>query len=146
MLPKSEKGMPVPDGATEFDADYHHGERMQPFNHAGCKVVGGKALDKAVKAKFLHVVELPAFEKPGSIWETGGDLSWENNPFKKRCGDTWEAEPRKTMRSGKLAWINDLAAHTVAEGNRLYKGTKWGKSWVIYHDALSAWWDPGAQA
>jgi hypothetical protein len=52
---------------------------------------------------------------------------------------------RKTMRSAKKVWVNDLVAHTVSEGNRLYKGTKWENSWVIYHDALSAWWDPAAQ-
>ena len=146
MLPKSEKGTPVPEGSTKEDADFYHGEQMQPFNHAGCKVVGGKAWGKAVKSKFLHIVELPTFGKPGSQWETGGDLTWENNPFKKRYPDTWEAELRKTMRSAKVVWINDLVAHTVAEGNRLYKGTKWENTWVMYHDALSAWWDPGAQA
>ena len=50
------------------------------------------------------------------------------------------------MRSSKVVWVNDLVAHTIAEGNRLYAGTRWANSWVVYHDALSAWWDPGAQA
>jgi hypothetical protein len=36
-------------------------------------------------------------------------------------------------------------ARTVAEGNRLYKDTPWEKTWVIYHDALSQWWDPASQ-
>jgi hypothetical protein len=75
MLPKSEKGTPVPEGSTKEDADFYHGEQMQPFNHAGCKVVGGKAWGKAVKSKFLYVVELPTFGKPGSTRETGGDLT-----------------------------------------------------------------------
>ena len=33
----------------------------------------------------------------------------------------------------------------MAEGNHLFKDTDQRKSWVIYHDALSAWWDPHAQ-
>ena len=39
----------------------------------------------------------------------------------------------KTMRSEKAVWINDLAAHTVVEGNRLCKGTKWENTRVMCH-------------
>jgi hypothetical protein len=118
---------------------------MQPFNYTGCLVVGGKSWGEKCKAKFLHVVELPTFGEPGSVWATGGDVTWGNNPFKCRYGDTWEVELRKTMRSSKVVWVNDLIAHTVSEGNRMYKGTPWENTWVMYHDALSQWWDPAAQ-
>jgi hypothetical protein len=146
MLPKYETDQQPPVGATEDDPSYYQGQRMKPFNYTGCKVVGGAAWARNVKSKFLHITELATFGKPGTIWATGGDTSWENNPFKRRYGDSWEVELRKTMRSAKVVWINDLVAHTVSEGNRIYKGTTWEKPWVIYHDALSAWWDPGAQA
>ena len=146
MLPKSERGLPVPDGVGPEDPEYYTGDRMQPFNYTGCMVVGGAAWGAACKAKFLHITETATFGQPGSVWKNGGDTTWENNPFLNRYGDTWEAELRKTMRSAKKIWVNDLIAHTVSEGNRLYKGTPWENSWVMYHDALSAWWDPGAQA
>jgi hypothetical protein len=64
---------------------------MQPFNCTGCLVVGGKSWGEKCKAKFLRIVELPAFGKPGSVWATEGDVTWESNPFKCRCGGTWEA-------------------------------------------------------
>ena len=141
MLPK-DKSL---ENSNPSDIDFYEGKRMQPYDYTGCRVVGGKAWGKACKAKFLHICELPTFGKNG-IWINGGATSWKNNPFKCRYGNTWEAELRKSMRSSKVVWVNDLVAHTIAEGNRLYAGTRWANSWVVYHDALSVWWDPGAQA
>jgi hypothetical protein len=46
---------------------------------------------------------------------------------------------------GKVVWVNDLIAHTVSEGNHMYKGTPWENTRVMHHDALSQWWDPAAQ-
>jgi len=50
------------------------------------------------------------------------------------------------MRSRKIVWVNDLVLHVYLEGERIYKNTNQRNSWVIQHDALSAWWDPNAQA
>ena len=68
-----------------------------------------------------------------------------DNPYRNKYGPTWEEELRKTMRSRKVVWVNDEIIHLVAEGNRIYKGTDQANSWVVYHDALSQWWDPMAQ-
>ena len=141
MLPKDTP----PEGSCDCDVGYYDGHKMNPFEYTGCRIVGGKAWGKACKAKFLHITELPTFGKSG-IWVNGGDTTWENNPFKKRFGNNWEKELRATMKASKVIWINDLVAHTVAEGNRIYRGSPWEDSWCIYHDALSSWWDPGAQA
>ena len=140
MLPKEQRDLQVSPDVTDKDAAFYTADRMRPFNYTGCKVVGGKAWNTECKSKFLYITELPTFGKSG-VWKTGGDTTWENNPFKNRYPDTWEKELRKTMRSSKIVWANDLVAHTVAEGNRIYKGTKWADTWVMYHDALSQWWD-----
>jgi hypothetical protein len=50
------------------------------------------------------------------------------------------------MRSSKVVWVNDLIMHVLKEGTRLFEGTGRENDWVVYHDALSAWWDPHAQA
>ena len=49
------------------------------------------------------------------------------------------------MRTAKIVWVNDLVAWSVAEGNRMFKGSVHENDWVIYHDALSEWWDTAAQ-
>ena len=40
----------------------------------------------------------------------------------------------------------DWADHVVSEGNRLFADTPFAESWVIYHDALTQWWEPDTQA
>ena len=42
--------------------------------------------------------------------------------------------------------VLDWADHLVSEGNRLFKDTPFAKTWIIYHDALTQWWEPGTQA
>jgi len=42
--------------------------------------------------------------------------------------------------------VIDWADHAVTEGNRLFAGTPFASTWVIYHDALTQWWEPGTQA
>ena len=45
--------------------------------------------------------------------------------------------------------IKTLIDWAIDEGNRLFAGTPHANTWVIYHDALSQWWEKdegGAQA
>ena len=35
--------------------------------------------------------------------------------------------------------------HIIAEGNRVYKGTKREDTWLIYHDHLKIWWEKESQ-
>lgn len=39
--------------------------------------------------------------------------------------------------------VKDLIDHAIDEGNRLFAGTRFATTWVIYHDALSQWWEKG---
>ena len=46
----------------------------------------------------------------------------------------------------KLCCVTDLIDHIVAEGDRVFRGTKHEGSWIIGHDALSQYWEPDALA
>ena len=119
----------------------------EPFECTGCKVVGGRAWNVNCKSMFVAKMGTKCFGKSG-IWKNGGDATWENNPFKNRhCnpGEDWQSELRKAMRTAKIVWVNDLISWAVAEGNAMFKGSIHENNRVIYHDALSQWWDPAAQ-
>ena len=39
--------------------------------------------------------------------------------------------------------VKELIDHAIDEGNRLFAGTRFANTWVMYHDALSQWWEKG---
>ncbi len=41
--------------------------------------------------------------------------------------------------------IKELIDHTIADGDWLFVDTRFAKTWMIYHDALSQWWEKEAQ-
>jgi hypothetical protein len=41
--------------------------------------------------------------------------------------------------------MKDVMDHTIAEGSRIYKGTKREDTWLIYHDHLKIWWEKESQ-
>ena len=42
--------------------------------------------------------------------------------------------------------VTELMDHAISEGNRLFAGTQYADTWILYHDHLSAWWEAEAQA
>ena len=48
-------------------------------------------------------------------------------------------------RGNALCNVCDIMDHVVEEGNRLFGGTPFANTWVIYHDALYSWWSKGVQ-
>jgi hypothetical protein len=131
----------------QADGEIKGAKCKEPFDYTGCKVVGGRSWNSSCKSLFVAKMGSKCFGKSG-IWKNGGDATWENNPFKRRfChpGEDWEAELRKSMRTAKIVWVNDLISWSVEEGNRMFAGSIHSGDWVIYHDALSQWWDPAAQ-
>jgi len=66
------------------------------------------------------------------------------------CGDEWEeklkAECAKTHdRLEAQTCVTDLMDHFVSECDRLFAGTPYADSYVIYHDALKQWWEKEPQ-
>ena len=75
--------------------------------------------------------------------DAGKDLP--GGAYQAKYGDRWREEVSAKLGKGSnaLCCVTKLMAHTVSEGNRIFKGTEFEDNWVIYHDALSSWWSAG---
>ncbi|KAL7554754.1 hypothetical protein ACHAWF_018297 [Thalassiosira exigua] len=59
------------------------------------------------------------------------------NPYKSRYGDDWEAAIAKSQHLRKCVCIKEMVTHIFKETEKAYSGTKYAKTWMVYHDALS---------
>ena len=50
------------------------------------------------------------------------------------------------MYKKKIICVKELIDHVIAESTRMYAGTKFANTFSIFHDGLTAWWEPEAQA
>ena len=132
-----------------------HGDRMEPFEYTGKWVVGVKRIAAEVKA----IVDKSNRLKGGGDW-------WQTKHYTQEQlaaleGGRWEAYFIETTGSGEgwydavleqlgkgshpLICVTELMQHTIDEGNRLFKDTKFADSWMINSDRLSSWWEVEAQ-
>jgi hypothetical protein len=49
------------------------------------------------------------------------------------------------MRTLKKICITELIDHVISESTRLYAGSEHADTFQIFHDGLTAWWEPAAQ-
>ena len=115
-----------PDGSFE-------GCKADPYGYTGSKVVGPARYEEEYSQEYERVLLL------GGCW--GGPSCG----YQQRYGDNWEEELKKAVDK-KHRNINDIIDWAIDEGNRLFAGTDRADDWVIWHDALSAWFSEGAQA
>jgi hypothetical protein len=68
--------------------------------------------------------------------------------YKKKFGDGWEEAMRRKLRCApsNIICVTELIDHVISESTRLYAGTDVANSFCIFHDGLTAWWEPQAQA
>jgi hypothetical protein len=61
-------------------------------------------------------------------------------------GETWEQHLKDKLDGPLgLCCIIELIDHVIDESTRVYQETIWEKTFFIFHDGLSAWWEKGAQ-
>ena len=61
--------------------------------------------------------------------------------------EDWKQKVRDALFAMKhLVPVEWLMKHAVEQGNLIYSGTVAADRWKIYHDGLSQWWEPEAQA
>jgi hypothetical protein len=61
-------------------------------------------------------------------------------------GDNWrERCIEDVKRVFKKICVTELMDAFIAEGNRLFAPTKYASTWIIWHDALPAWFESEAQ-
>ena len=104
------------------------GVKMAPFEYTKRLVVGFATYEKEVK---------PVLAKLMAQQSVPFDAIYSHGTHDLRL--TAEARVNKTH-----CCVKELIDHCVKEGNRIYFGTKHEKSWLLYHDALSSWWEGGS--
>ena len=125
------------------------GFRAELKDYTGYWVVGVKRYAKEVKA----VVDRANRLKGGGEWRDTKQLSsselagLEGGRFEARFGDGWKEEVLERIGRGERPYmcVTELMQHTIDEGNRLFKDTKFANTWMINADRLSAWWEVEAQ-
>ena len=100
------------------------GVKAKPFNYTGMQVLGIAQFKKEAAAERLRAANLPV--KPHSY--------------------TDQQLVAAKMRVLKRICVTELIDHAIDESRRIYAGTEWADSFYIFHDGLTAWWEPEAQA
>ena len=123
------------------------GQRMTPFNYTAQKVVGPATFNKLFWAEVDRVNKLKTTGTKQSVhWKRRGE-GLRGGAWQAKYGRAWKQKVIEKLGKGSNAVCNVTALmdHAIREGNRLFRNTPYRNSWVIYHDALSAWWSEGAQ-
>ena len=147
------------------------GRRMRPLEYTGQTIVGVQKFMKYCKARIAAVEKmkgggwgkLDGTGLPGGKYEAryGVDVPiGPRSPHAPTVGVgslhpltaqplmAWElrlfADVAK-QGNGNARCVTELMHHAVSEGNRLFADTVHKDDWVLGHDALSQWWEKGAQ-
>ena len=79
-------------------------------------------------------------------WKKRGE-GLPGGAYQAKYGRLWKRKVKEQIGKGSntVCNVTDLMDHAINEGTLLFRGTPYERTWVIYHDALSAWWSAAAQ-
>lgn len=125
------------------------GFKTRPIDYTGYWIVGPKKFMQCVQATIVAVRNSPAWIKGIGRWNYGTpeDRTDTVNPFLVKYGENkWL---RRAVRAAKKCFkkmcVTELMDQLIEEGNRAFKGTIFQNTWMIWHDALPAWFCTDAQ-
>lgn len=124
---------------------------MEPFNYSDTKMVGVKTYRVRERAELARVAN---FTRDG--WGEAGlgvCEATEQLPggrYQVRYGDGWREElkaacAKKHDGLDAITCVTDEMDHIVAESKRAFADTPYADSFVLFHDALTQWWEKEAQ-
>ena len=134
------------------------GHKAEPFDYSGTTVVGPTTFRERWDAELARVEKLD-----GGIWRNVRHQKvtprYPGGRYQVLYGDdVWEAKVReackRTIKSPSLkglTCVTEIMDHLVKQGDKLFKGTPFEAKegnmdkWILYHDALTAWWEEDAQ-
>ena len=110
------------------------GKRAEPYNYTGRTVVGMKRFEEERQKELARVLPLK------------GQWGAVGAGYKERYAEAgeWEVKLNEVVNS-KYCSIKELIDHMIHESKKLYEGTKYEKTFFIFHDALSAYFEKSAQ-
>ena len=93
-----------------------------------------------------RVSKLKSWTRKNGQWGRFYCEEFKTNPYRARYGaERWVEELDKAIYKQGVSNVTVLMKHVKNEGDRLFADTRFHSSWVVYHDALSAWWSKDAQ-
>ena len=134
------------------------GVKCSPFCYNNRRIVGPKEYERERQAELRRVVDL------------AGPWRRDDFGYKERYGDKWSEELDKVLQNGKKKLVPvtkvmsclfscsmprpltltsssaQMMDHIVSESSKVYAGTEYADTFLIFHDGLSQWWEPDAQA
>lgn len=124
------------------------GFKSVPFDYTGTLLVGPKKYAKRQRQELADVLALKSGDF--SKYDAKEAVKLPGGRFQMRWPNAWKEELRKACAKGHrgrqaMTSVLDWADHLVAEGDRLFADTPFASTWVIYHDALTQWWEKGTQ-
>jgi hypothetical protein len=120
------------------------GFKTVPYEYTGKKMIGVAKFRKLWDNEILRVADLKGQWAQYSAVKAA---RLEGGRYKLRWPGTWCEELRGVLGRGEgaVVCVTDEIDHMVAEGKRLFAGTPYARTWILQHDALSQFWEEGAQ-
>ena len=126
------------------DGGHLKGVTMEPFDYTGKQVLSPAAFQEKLDAEFQS--------KEGKSW---GRHRWSTKEaskkkkglgYKGRYPTTWKEELKAAVVKQGFCDVRDIMDHVIDQSEQAYKGTEAEGHFMIFHDGLSQWWTPDAQA
>jgi hypothetical protein len=115
------------------DAGYE-GMKAPPFCYTGKNCLGVESWEKELKREDDRVKAL----KGGREWGT------EGQGYEFRYGASWKTKLEEAVGK-KFVCVTVIMDYVIDSLTEMYAGTDHADDFVIFHDALSQWWEAGAQ-
>ena len=133
------------------------GYKAAPFNYSDSWLIGPNKYALRECAELCRVADFTGdgwgeegrgiaaatAQRPGGRYQVRYPDTWREK-LKQACSKTLGGKDAPTLKG--YICVTDMMDHIVAESKRLFAGTAYADSFVIFHDALKQWWEPGAQA
>ena len=114
------------------ETQQNEGIKCCPFGYMGRTVVGVKRFSEELKAEAARVISLHG--------------QWENKGgYFGRYGEVQGKIELKKKVDRIYCCITDIMDHVIAESNKVYAATVHADTYLIFHDALTQWWERDAQ-
>lgn len=133
---------------VETEAGYE-GRRLPPLNYTEQWIVGIKEWDVEFEKERRRVLPMTVkFGGVGKGYEDAPGANMIGASGEPRWKEAIKAQLHNRAGSGKskaLRCVTDLIDHMIEESKKLYAGTDMQDKFMIFHDALSTWYEGEAQ-
>lgn len=136
----------------------------EPFNYSDTTLVGLRSYRERERAELKRVANLEhkcrydpvgwgkeglgiseaTAKRPGGRYQVRYPKTWRAE-LRAACAKTVPAKEGEHPKLVGMKCVTELMDSVVAEFTRLFAGTPYADTFVLFHDALTEWWEADAQ-